>query len=376
MKKKIKILFVILQMKAGGSEKLVYELISGIDRSIFSPSIAWFKDSDLIEDFKKLDIPLFFIPKKKRIDLSAMINLSNIIKQNKIEIVNAHHFLPLVYSYYGCKINAKTKLIYTEHSMWEIELRPLRWQIVGKYMLNNSDAVVGVSEDISNQLKKTYNLDPQKVHSIANGVNVRKFLKKNKGLDLNLNLAENIIKIVMVANFRRNKNHIFLIKTFNELYKIHRNVHLYLIGQGFNDDLENSEAQVRNTIVTFNLTKKISLLGYRDNVHEIISQMDIACLTSDNEGLPISLIESMAAGLPVVGTNVDGIKNVIIPNYNGFLVEKNNIRQFSNSLSKLIVDKNLREVFGKRSQELAFEKYSMKTCIGKYQNLFIGQIMI
>lgn len=373
MTSKVKILFVILQMKAGGSEKLVLDIISELDRSIYSPSIAWFKGFDIIDKFKKLNIPMYYIPKKKRVDLLAIAKLSKIIKENKIQIVNVHHFMPLVYSYYGCKIANKIKLVYTEHSIWEIEQRPLKWNMIGGYFLRNADAIIGVSKKIADHLQKVYKLPEKKVYTVPNGVNFHKLFKK-KDFNFFVNIPNTYIKIVMVANFRKNKNHVFLLNSFNELCKIRNNVHLILIGQGFKEDVENSENEVKTLITKLGLNKKVTLLGYCDNVQELLCYVDIACLTSEKEGLPISLIEAMAARLPVIGTNVEGIEDVIFHNYNGYLVSMGDVKGFSNALNLLVTDEKKRKIFGNRSQEIAFNLYSMDKCIQKYQDIFVSLV--
>jgi glycosyltransferase involved in cell wall biosynthesis len=371
VKNKINILFVILQMKPGGSEKLVYELISGLDKSIFSPSIAWFRDMDMVKDFEKLNIALYYVPKIKRLDLQAVASLSKVIKTTKPQIVNVHHSMPLVYSYFGCKLRNHVKLVYTEHSLSEVKIDSLLWNSVKGYMLKNCDAIIGVSEEISNSLRMTYNLKQKQVYSIKNGVNINKFSKGNDEVNQAGAMGHHHVCIVMVANFRKNKNHVFLLKSFSDLRKKYNNVHLVLIGQGFKNDPENSEHEILDTIKKLNLGSSVSLLGYCQNVSELLSQMDIACLCSDKEGLPLSLLEAMAAELPIVGTNVEGIRDVVLHNYNGFLVEKGNIQKFANALDILVKDRELRKTFGRRSREIAAQQYSLENCIKEYEKLFM-----
>jgi len=370
---KIQILFVIIQMKVGGAEKLVFDLISGLDLEKYSPSIAWFVDGDMIDKFKKLNIPMHYISKEKRFDLKAMAKLSKIIKENDIKIVNAHHFMPLVYSFYGCKIFNKIKLVYTEHSIWEIKPSSLKWHVVKSYLLRHVDAIIGVSGKVVDSIQKIYSLDDRNMYAVQNGVNLNELCAK-KDPYFFCNISSKDIKIIMVANFRKNKNHVFLLKAFNHLSKLRDDIHLFFIGQGFQEDTENSENEIKALIAKFGLSEKVTLLGYCDNVLEQLCHADIACLTSDREGLPISLIESMATGLPVVGTNVEGIADVIVHDYNGYLVDKGNVIELRDALYSLVVDEEKRRVFGNRSKEIAFENYSMEKCIQKYQLIFESEV--
>ena len=371
---KINILFVIIQIDImGGSERLVHNLALNLDRKIFSPSIAWFNGDKRIEDFKNLNIPLYHVPKIKRFDFSTMQMLGNIIKDNNIDIVNAHHFMSLVYSFYGCKIKKRAKLIYTEHSEWEIEKIRWRWKQIGSYLLNRTDGTIGVSDAVSKHIQKKFKTNDAKTFTILNGVALDAFTSSTEKnvLRKKLSIANNEKVIGIVANFRKIKNHIFLLKAFDELVRVFNHVKLLLIGQGLEDDPENSEQEIRNFINEKGLSKNILLLGYRCDIPDLLRIMDIFCLTSFKEGLPISLIEAMAAGLPVIGTDVEGIRDVIIPNRNGFLVQIGDAKELKNALHTLIRDESLRQKFGQESKSLAKGSYSLDICINMYQDLFL-----
>jgi len=157
-----------------------------------------------------------------------------------------------------------------------------------------------------------------------------------------------------------------------ELLKEYKNVKLLLIGQGFKDDAENAEADIRRFIDNQGLENSVTLLGYRSDIPSLLDIMDIFCLTSFKEGLPISLIEAMAAGLPVVGTDVEGIRDVIAHNKNGYLVQVDDFNGLKNILSSLLQDETLRNKMGRESILLANQAYSLDSCIDQYQDLFIS----
>jgi glycosyltransferase involved in cell wall biosynthesis len=100
--------------------------------------------------------------------------------------------------------------------------------------------------------------------------------------------------------------------------------------------------------------------------------MDIFCLTSWKEGLPISLIEAMASGLPAVGTDVEGIRDIIIPGRNGFLVKPGDVKGLKEALSTLMRDNSLRLRLGAESRFLARNAYSLQQCVNQYQELFMS----
>lgn len=366
----------MMQMEMGGSERLVHNLVLNINRKIFNPSIAWFFGETALQEFKELSIPFYHVPKIKRFDFFTMQKLGTIIRENNIHIINAHHFMSMVYSFYGCKIKNDIKLIYTEHSKWEIEQIPWKWEKIGSYLLNRSDGAVGVNAEVTNSIQNKFKLNPSKALTIPNGVDLKIFANSasNKQLKKELGIAEKDKIIGMIANLKKIKNHIFLLEAFAELLKEYKNVKLLLIGQGFDGDKENSEADIRRFIDNKGLKNSVMLIGYRSDISNLLGIMDIFCLTSFKEGLPISLIEAMVAGLPVVGTDVEGIRDVISHDKNGYLVPVDDKKSLKNSLLTLLQNESLRDKMGRESRALAIQAYSLNGCINQYQDLFMSAI--
>jgi L-malate glycosyltransferase len=370
---KINILFLTVQLETiGGSERLIYNLASRLDRNLFSPSVAWLDGKGVLKEFTELGIPLWHIPKTKRVDISTMKKLSEIIALNNIHIVNAHHFMPMLYAFYGSKVGNKRKLFYTEHSQWEVQQIPWKWQQVGSYLLNRSDGAIGVNQAVSRELRNKFNLPQEKVFSVLNGVDTEAYRKpKNKtAIRAGLGLSDDDKVIGIVANFKKVKNHIFLLRAFQQLRNENNKVRLVMVGESYENDPENSEPEIRRFVKKHELDNDVLFLGYRTDVPDILSILDVFCLTSFKEGLPISLIEAMAAGLPIVGTDVEGIKDVIRSEGNGFKVRVGDTSGLKSAINNVLTDQDLKRKFGKESGKLAIDNYSLVRCIRHYEDLF------
>jgi glycosyltransferase involved in cell wall biosynthesis len=100
--------------------------------------------------------------------------------------------------------------------------------------------------------------------------------------------------------------------------------------------------------------------------------MDVFCLTSLREGLPIGLIEAMAAGLPVVGTKVEGIRDVITQNVDGILAELGDVAALKDALTSLIRDLQWRDKLGCAARNKAVGRYSLQRCVLEYEQLFFS----
>jgi len=359
-------------MGMGGTERLIYNLVRNMDRSLFSPMIAWFYLEKVLPEFEDLNVPLYHVPKEKRIDFKAMKKLAEIVEEQDIHVVNAHHFLPFVYSFYGAKIRSKVSLVYTEHSEADVRNIPWKWRLLGKYILHKTDFFIGISDAVTDTFLKVFDQMEGRHRTIKNGVDLEAFkeIEDKDSIKKTLGLPTNEVSIGIVANFRRNKNHLFLLKAFHELLKRNNTVRLFLIGQGFTHDPENSEGEIRQFISTHGMDGKVVFTGYRPDVSNLLKALDIFCLTSYKEGLPIAMIEAMASSLPVVGTDVEGIRDVVVHGENGFLVEVENIESMVSALGILIENADTRKDMGRRSRELAMENYSLQACLRQYEALF------
>jgi len=370
-----RVLFLLPQLKQGGAERVVLNLLRGLDRSQFIPYIAWFHGQVLYPFSELKETPMFALNKRDGFDLKTMVTILNIIRRESIDLVNPHHFMPLFYTFPACKAS-RTKIIYTEHSVWEAAQVSGMWKTILQFLLLRTDAVVGVSPEISAFLKQKYRLSEQRVRTILNGIDTQMFAPthRNNNFRSTLGLEDSHIAIGMTGNFRKVKNHHLLINAFAHITSRFPNARLVLLGQGFSGDPENTEKDIHALVRKYGIADKVLFLGYRDDVHTVLQCLDIFCLTSFKEGLPLSLIEAMACGLPVVGTDVEGIRVVIEPDRNGFLVEPHDSGNLARVLSTLIADRPLRERMGKEGRKDAERYYSLTRFSRQYNQLFASLV--
>jgi glycosyltransferase involved in cell wall biosynthesis len=147
-------------------------------------------------------------------------------------------------------------------------------------------------------------------------------------------------------------------------------VKLVFIGKGYDGDPENSEPEIRRFIASHGLGESVRLLGYQSSVQDVLQALDVACLVSYREGLPLSLIEAMSSALPVIGTDIEAIRGVVQPGSNGFLVTPDDVPALTAALDRLASDEPLRRKLGEMSRKIASEKYSLKRCVEQTEHLF------
>lgn len=162
--------------------------------------------------------------------------------------------------------------------------------------------------------------------------------------------------IVMVARFEVPKRQDILLKTLAELTDIPW--HLQLIGDG------SLRPALENIVEQHGLTNRVTFLGNQLDVHSYLEKCHLFVLLSDWEGLPISIIEAMRVGLPIIATNVGGVKELIVDHDNGFLVEREDNALLKKRLHQLLMDTTLREQMGTASEHRYLQYF---TFIPMYQ---------
>ena len=372
--RKVNILFVIVQMGMGGSERLVHNLVLRLDRSRFNPSVAWLSGCEALKEFEDLQVPLHYVPKTKRVDFSTMQKLARIIETESIDVVNAQHFMPTIYAYYGCKVVAKRALVFTAHSRWEIEDTSLKWRIAGGYLLRRIDASVGVSQDVSSAIQSVFKTNASQTVTIENGVDSGLFERERdvQGLRGSLGLTDHDIVIGIVGNLKKVKNHLLLLQAFAKVAEELESVKLLIVGRGSMGESDDTEDGLRLFVDNHRLAERVSFLGYRTDIAELLQVMDVYCITSLREGLPLGLMEAMAAGLPVIGTNVQGIRDVITPDVDGVLVELGDVTALKIALIGLIGNEQWRNDLGRAGHKKVVQKYSLQRCVHEYEQLFLS----
>jgi len=375
IERKINILFVLPNFDTGGSEKLVVDLVEHLNREQFNPVVCVFFSGVYAEKMKELGIPFYVVHEggrvKNKIEIVKYLNA--IVRKHKINVVNTHHTSALLQGLLSFKVFNQTKLIHTEHTRLDLDLnitsKILRIQ---RLFMKFIDAPLGISQGVCDYICDELRVPKKKIVKILNGVDIAKFKfskeeaqRKRKEYRQSLGISNEEIVIGLFANFRKQKNHELLLKAVKLINdRGINNITVVLAGDG--DQRQN----IVKLINDLGLASCILFLGMRRDIPELMNMIDIYCLPSFFEGLPFSLMEAMAAGLPCVATNVEGNYEIVHDQQNGILVESNNVEALANTLQKLSIDQTLRETLGQQAS-LDIMELSFENMIKKYEELFV-----
>jgi len=375
-KQKINILYLITTFHRGGPGNVLLNILKNLDRSKFEPIAAcMYKGGELEEDIRCLNIKTFNLkmvsPLRGWLDFRAIFAIRKLIKKYNIALIHAHLLRPVIFSCFA-SIFLKVPLIVTKHepSKGEQLRKGLLNTLAGnleQYALARAERVICVSKGVKEYLLKHFaHLSENKVDVIYNGVEMVKFFnqKPNNILRKEYNISADVVVIGTLCLLIKRKGLHFLIEAAERLIPKYKKVRFIIVGEGV------LKEELLQEVKNKNLEKYVIFTGFRKDTSEILTDFDVFVLPSIQEGLPIALIEAMAAGLPCVATDIPGNSEVVEDGITGFLVPPKDPVPLAQAIEKLILEKGLRENMGKRGRQRFLSNFNAKTMALKYQQSY------
>lgn len=298
--------------------------------------------------------------------ISLFFNLIIVTRKYNIDIIHAHSTIPTgLIGVIVAKIMKKPVFI-TAHGMDinNFENSSFFKQLI-KFSLNNCNKAIAVSSDLAEKMRYL-GVDQDKIIILRNAVDTDKFKPTHiKTVRKNYDIKNNIL-ILFVGYLDTFKGIFELIDAFYEVNTKNKNSMLMIIGEGPKED------ELKKRVSNLGLVKSVIFTGKVPpmNIHEYYQSADIFVLPSHTEGIPLSILEAMSCGLPIISSCVGGIPEVVEDGKNGFLVSPKDKMQLTVKLETLIDDPNLRKKFVNRSIKSINDKFNVKTKITELVKLY------
>jgi len=321
-------------------KKQNFGVIIGVFLNTKNPDVEIAKESLK----NKLKVQLFGC--NGRLDLKVALEIRNFIKSNNIKILHCHGYKP---NFYGILATSflNVGLITTCHS-WFVNSQKMRiYTWLDKFWIRKFDKIIAVSGGIKKELLES-GTSENKILIINNGINTQNFKraikderKEMKTKSQNINGITKNDKIVgTIGRLDIQKGQIYFLKAAKEVLKIYPNTKFLLVGDG------PLKQRLEEKIKELNLENNITFTGFRADIPEILSLLDIFVLPSLKEGLPMALLEAMASKKPVIATDVGAIPKLIKNNKTGILIKPRNPQELSEAILSLLNDKEKAERLG------------------------------
>jgi glycosyltransferase involved in cell wall biosynthesis len=374
---KINLLYIITKLELGGAQKQLLSLIRGLDKEKYNLFLFTAKDGLLINEalaIKNLNLrrSIFL---ERRInplkDLAALIEATVFIKKNKIQIVHTHSSKAGILGRFAARLAKVPLIIHTVHGWsfhdYQYVVINYLYLILERISASFTGKIIVVSDfDRYKGLKNSIGCKNKYV-LIRYGIEASQFEHKEKPGDFrkSLGLKDTDLVVGMAACFKPQKAPLDFIKLAKVIKISFSNVKFILVGDG------RLRQKVCALIKKLNLENQVILTGWRNDLSMILSSLDVFVLTSLWEGLPIVILEAMAAKVALVATDTGGIQEIVANAKSGYLVKPNDLLSMQAKVEALLKDPRLREEFTKASQAVILSgEFSLNRMVADTEKIY------
>ena len=360
----MKILHVIPNLKKGGAERIVIDIVRTLNQNASNQVKLILFENQIEYDVDDIMPIIEIVPGKVQISLIKKNRLTISTLQKTIDlfqpdIIHTHLFEAEIVSR-SCTF-PKAKWYTHSHdrmkSLNNLNLFAIKSKrdltnyfekkyLLKRYQKNGGNNFIAISEDILHFLTSVLPKKLGNIHLLQNAIAVKRF---EKPVDFVSTKDNSICNLISIGRLDKNKNHQFLIDVVLDLKNKNIPVHLTIVGEG------DQRIALQEKIVHLNLSHQISLVGLQEKVEAYLWNADLYIHSAITEGFGLTLLEAMAAGLPVISLNGGGNKNLIHHAENGFIIEEQDVNLFSKSVIELFQNKSAYEVFSKKAIDFSHQ---------------------
>lgn len=364
--KKIKVMQIVPMIGPGGAERVAVDLVSGLNRQRFEVAVLsiWRRiGCELEQALDNCSVRVEYLGKGWGFDGRTYHRLHRVLREYRPDIVHTHLHV-LRYALPSLLLLKHMSSLHTVHNLAEREIEP-RARCIQRYALNHGVVPVAVSEEVAHSLKQLYGIKQCRV--IPNGIATDHYSRPQIARNewrAKEGFGDDQILFVCVARFAAQKNHALLLKAFAQGPASDPNAHLVLVGEG--DLRKQLEEQAKD----LGMPGRVHFLGLRSDISDVLNAMDVFVLSSDWEGNPLSMMEAMASGLPIVSTAVGGVPDLLANGKEGFLERPGDARGLAKSMTFLLSSPETRQSMGAAAARRAKENFDVSRMVQAYEQLY------
>ena len=365
---RVHVVFSIDTMSVGGTEMNAIRTAERLNRERYRLSVVTLRgEGPLAERYEGMGVPVLRFPIRNLYGTETVrqgVRLARFLRAERVSVVHCHDqysnfFSAMVARWAGVPVVIASKRWL--HS-------PLRYRIANGVGFRAATRVIANSDAVAASLQRDDRLARDRVVVVPNFVDEAAFVGPSvsvrQGWVRELGLEPNAVVVGIVASLLPIKDHATLLRAAAVLLPDWPALRLVVVGQG------PERERLRALADELGIVDAVRFAGLRPQVPSFHFLFDISVLSSVSEGFPNSLVEAMAAGRPIVATDVGGVRDAVRPGENGFLVPSGDSPAFADALQVLLRDPDLRRTMGAAGAHRARAKFHAATVVGSLQRLY------
>jgi glycosyltransferase involved in cell wall biosynthesis len=360
----IPVLFLEPTLGPGGAERILFELVTRLDRNRFAPVVCCLREPGHFgEALIAAGVPTHHGILKSRYSLAPAPALIRLIRREGIQIVHTtNQPLNTTWAVVAGRLAGIPVQVTTVHGMRGLPRQRER-RMINRALLPFVDAVIALSDVHRDYLVNEDGIVARKVRVVRNGIDLDQFQRSSRLRRSDLGLPDDARVAGVVAGLRPEKAHDIFLLAADIVRERMPNSHFLLIGDG-----PERERLARLTD-DLRLSDRVHFLGRRNDVADILPLLDLSVLPSRTEAFPLAILESMAAGRPVVATDVGSLRDMVVDGETGLLVPAADEWQLAEAMTALFADPSRAHAMGEAGRARA-QQFGVKRMVQQIEDLF------
>tara|TARA_B100001287_G_scaffold146294_1_gene123146 strand:- start:3563 stop:4744 length:1182 start_codon:yes stop_codon:yes gene_type:complete len=371
--KKIKILRIINRFNIGGptyNATFLTKFMSDEFETLLIGGLPEENEANSLHVLEEYGVEPLLVPEMKRepnlkSDRLALKKIKTIIQEFQPDIVHTHASKAGAIgrkAAFSCNVPIVVHTFHGHifHSYFG-KVKTTLFKIIERYLAKKSNGIIAISNLQKKELCEEHKItSAEKMEVIPLGFDLNKFqdnyAKNRKATRLKYEITDNCIALCIIGRLAPVKDHFFFLDVIEELSKkTERKIKVFIVGDGeLKSEIENRVKRLQYDGIDILMTSWIF------DIATFNAGMDILCLSSKNEGTPVSLIEAQACNLPVISTDVGGVSDIVVENETGFIISRNDKRDFVEKLKILVEQDEIRNKMKSKGWEHVHLKFSYK----------------
>lgn len=358
-------------LPVGGTEVLVDRLTRSLaDRYQFE-IVCLDEVGELGQQLIADGFTLHELGRRPGFDWACVRRLARRLQASNVSVVHAHQYTPFAYVAATRLFGKRPQVLFTEHGRFYPDLTSAKRRWFNRVITSRRDRLVAVGDAVRQALIQNEGLPGERIEIIYNGVRtspVNLTAVERSALRRELGAGDDEFIVIQVARLDSIKDHCTALNAISLATGQQPAVRLALVGDG------PEKAHIEQLIAKLGLQQRVRMLGQRRDVPELLAAADAFLLSSLSEGIPVTIIEAMAAGLPVASTKVGGVPEVIDDEVTGLLAPPGDAPKLAAAIVRLASDVALRTKLAANGKVRAESRFSETEMVQRYDRIYAEMI--
>lgn len=349
----------------GGPDKTILLSAERHDRSRVEVVVAYIRDARdhefrIAEKARAKGLTFYEIEERGKFDLRVLYALKEIIVKHSINIIHAHDYKTDLFAYLlRLWLRQRLTLLSTAHAWVMVGVKGDLYRWLDLLLMRRFDHLIAVSHATKNEMVEA-GISPELISVIHNAIDTEVWrpFQKNQAFRDELGISWSALVVGYVGRIMPEKDLNTWLRTAALVGRQYPEAQFVLVGEGKDGQ---TLRQLTDLASTLGLTGRVHFPGYRENLLPVYASFDVFFLSSRREGLPNSILEAMALGVPVVTTDVAGAKELVVDKKTGYVFPQGDVENLASAIVSLLSNALFKKQLGQAGRERVEKEFSFST---------------